>query len=162
MQDPGEMRRGNANACPLHVIARRQASAFSRRDSPELCCIHHPLGNQRAQGRPGGRCTRGTRAKRIAQRRESTGPGGDHTGLPCAVVYGLYALFPVNLALSPSPPRCVGIVGLLGTCMGVPEPHDFAVRDQRRSSVSAITSTAFRSTFVTTRTPLVSVRNEAS
>jgi len=46
--------------------------------------------------------------------------------------------------------------------MGAPEPHDFAVRDQRRSSVSAITSTAFRSTFVTTRTPLVSKRDAES
>ncbi|WP_024510176.1 hypothetical protein [Bradyrhizobium sp. ARR65] len=42
----------------------------------------------------------------------------------------------------------------LGACMGAPGPHDFAVRDACRSSIGTITSTAFRSTFVTTRTSL--------
>jgi hypothetical protein len=43
--------------------------------------------------------------------------------------------------------------------MGAPGPYDFAVRVIRRSSVGANTSTAFRSTFVTTRTSLVSKRD---
>ncbi|WP_407174942.1 hypothetical protein [Bradyrhizobium sp. STM 3562] len=42
----------------------------------------------------------------------------------------------------------------LGACMGAPGPHDFAVRDWGRSSVSTMAATAFRSTFVTTRTSL--------
>ncbi len=43
----------------------------------------------------------------------------------------------------------------LDASVGAPGPHDFAVRNPCRSSVSTITSTAFRSTFVTTRTPLI-------
>jgi len=34
-------------------------SAFSRRDPPELCVVFHPRKLQRAQGKPGARCTRG-------------------------------------------------------------------------------------------------------
>ena len=33
--------------------------AFSRRDAPEVCWKLFALGSQRAQGRPGARCTRG-------------------------------------------------------------------------------------------------------
>jgi hypothetical protein len=56
----------------------------------------HPLENQRAQGRPGGRCTRGSRAKNNCASAKTTGTDGDHTGLPRAMVYGLYALSPVS------------------------------------------------------------------
>jgi hypothetical protein len=43
----------------------------------------------RAQGRPGGRSTRGCTRKRNLRERVNHRYGGDHTGLPCAVVYGL-------------------------------------------------------------------------
>jgi len=47
--------------------------------------------------------------------------------------------------------------------MGAPGPHDFAVREGRRTSDGAFASTAFRSAFVTTRNaPLQSERNGAS
>jgi len=39
--------------------------------------------------------------------------------------------------------------------MGAPGPHDFAVRAMCRTSIGTRSSTAFRSTFVTTRTPLL-------
>src|SRR6185437_15419598 len=47
----------------------------------------------------------------------------------------------------------------LGTSQGVPEPHSFAVRIKRCSSVSAFASTASRPAFVTTRPPLLSRRD---
>jgi len=86
----------------------------------------------------------------------------DHSGPPCALVYGLYVLFSVNHCVCHRRPRVAfgAISENLAPNMGAPEPHDFAVRGQRRSSVSASTSTAFRSAFVTTRTPLVSERNK--
>ena len=37
----------------------RCASAFSRRDAPEVCKNRSRLDKQRAQGKPGGQCTRG-------------------------------------------------------------------------------------------------------
>src|SRR6185437_16964834 len=45
----------------------------------------------------------------------------------------------------------------LGTSQGVPEPHGFAVRIRRRSSVGANASIASRSTFVT-----IAIRPSAS
>ena len=42
----------------------------------------------------------------------------------------------------------------LGACMGAQGPHDFAVRVCAATSIGTSTSTAFRTTFVTTRTPL--------
>jgi hypothetical protein len=76
-----------------------------------------------------------------------------HPGLPCAVVYGL---------LRALPGEPTGEPGFLGTVIrmmldahhrklsasvGAPEPHDFAVRDSCRSSVSANASTASWPTF---------------
>jgi hypothetical protein len=58
--------------------------------------------------------------------------------------------------------RAFGASPRLGASVGAPGPHDFAVRNRCRSSVSRITSTAFRSTFVTTRTPLLPARNAES
>ena len=42
----------------------------------------------------------------------------------------------------------------LGACIGAPEPHDFVVRKCTARLSAQFASTAFRSTFVTTRTPL--------
>src|SRR5207302_10895000 len=41
------------------VVRGRYASAFPRRDAPELYLVACPLRDERAQGRPGARCTRG-------------------------------------------------------------------------------------------------------
>src|SRR5579883_2928901 len=46
----------------------------------------------------------GPRAKEICASARTTGTGGDHTGLPCAMGYGLYVISPVNQRLPPSPP----------------------------------------------------------
>src|SRR5258707_9370033 len=66
------------------------ASAFSRRDAPGVLHFVVPLGNQRAQGKPGTRCTRGlmcdVHQKRLhmsiqVQRR--------HSDFPCAMALRL-------------------------------------------------------------------------
>src|SRR6476619_8449872 len=44
----------------------------------------------------------------------------------------------------------------LSASIGAPGPHDFAVRDQLRSSSQAVTSTASHRAFVTCATPLSS------
>src|ERR1700740_1833946 len=62
-----------------------------------------PFRKQRAKGRPGGRMHPGLAHRRIARARKTTGTGGDHTGLPCAMVYGLYVLFGEPFRLPPSP-----------------------------------------------------------
>jgi hypothetical protein len=51
------------------------------------------------------------------------------------------------------------ILRQLGACMGAPGPHDFAVRADVVRPPTPAAATAFRFTFVTTRTPLVSKRD---
>jgi hypothetical protein len=84
--------------------------------------------------------------------RVTTGTDGNHSGLPCAVVYGLLRALPGEPACCHRHQRI--ILRELGACMGAPGPHDFAVRLTCRSSHGPSASTAFRSTFVTTRTSL--------
>ena len=75
--------------------------AFSRRIAPELCWKLFALGSQRAQGRPGARCTRGLVCnvhKECAH---------EHTGqrrtsdIPCAMALRLIACSPRRTALLP-------------------------------------------------------------
>jgi len=55
----------------------RHASAVSRRATPELLLFACPR-IMRAQGRPGGRCTRGSRAIRSCASAKTTGTGGSN------------------------------------------------------------------------------------
>ena len=60
--------------------------------------------NRRAQGRPGGRCTRGSRAKVGLRERENHRYRRIHSGLPCAVVLRLIRDLPGEpCRLPPSP-----------------------------------------------------------
>src|SRR5271154_560358 len=91
-----------------------------------------------------------------------TAEAPDTSGLPCAMVLTAYfRALPGDRAVLPqSPPRnCVP--RKLSASVGAPEPHDFAVRFKRRSSRVAKTSTASHPAFVTTRTPLLSRRDNA-
>ena len=54
---------------PTSVSNGRYESAFSRHELPELCVSFRPHRRQRAQGKPGAGCTRGSRATK------STGVG---------------------------------------------------------------------------------------
>jgi hypothetical protein len=79
----------------------------------------------------------GLRARKVAQRREDHRYRRNHTGLPCAVVYGLLRALPGEPAwLPPSLSRLpLELSAKLSACMGAPGPHDFAVRiDAARQS----------------------------
>ena len=100
---------------------------------PELCIFVCSLEDQRAQGRPGARCTRGLVCDVCKQ-------GSAHTsiqvqrrtsGLPCAMALRLIRGRPGDrLCLSPSP--CEALASSrLDTSNGVPGPHDFTVRNGR-------------------------------
>ena len=79
-----------------------------------------------------------------------------NAGFPCAVVYGLFRALPGDRAfLPPSWAATASIVANLNASIGASGPHDFAVRDIRRSSRAVIASTASRRAFVTCATPLV-------
>jgi uncharacterized protein (DUF3084 family) len=75
---------------------------FSRRNSPELCIIRYPRRNEGA-GKTGWPLHPGPPRKRCLRERDDHRYRRRHSGLPCAVVYGLYALSPVNQRLPPSP-----------------------------------------------------------
>jgi len=72
------------------------------------------------------------------------------TGPPCAVVYGLYALSPVNHSVCHRHRRDAQASSPTWRQTLGRQDHTISPSvKERRSSVSAFTSTAFRSTFVT-------------
>ena len=57
------------------VGARKRTFAISRRDVPEVWHQLHALSNQRAQGKPDARCTRGPVCNKVVEfAHEHTGP----------------------------------------------------------------------------------------
>ena len=73
-------------------------------------------------------CTRGPSRKKVAQRREDHRYRRNHTGLPCAMVYGLYVLSPVTGLFCHRHRRDAEHHRRLSASVGAPGPHDFAVR----------------------------------
>jgi hypothetical protein len=93
------------------------------------------LKNERAQGRPGARCTRGL-ACQDAQSKTHTSiqVQRKQSGLPCAMVLTAYfRALPgeTRACLSPSPARSVSSPANLTPAIGASGPHDFAVRISR-------------------------------
>jgi hypothetical protein len=81
-------------------------SSFPRRVSPGVLHLVSPSSKRRAQGRPGARMHPWAFARKDCAKARSHRYRRSHTGLPCAVVYGLYALSRVNLAdCHPRQPR---------------------------------------------------------
>jgi len=102
-------------------------AAFSRHVLPELCKILLPL-DERAQGRPGADLAHGPPAEK-KQAAVTTG-SAKTSGLPCATVYGLYALSPGTGCLAPVV-RTLVKASELDLSTGRPGPHDFVVRADR-------------------------------
>ena len=76
--------RRNDNVCS------RRTSAISRRDAPEGLHLVSPSGNQRAQGRPGARCTRGLMCNSVRSgAHEHTGSAESTPAFPAQWLYGL-------------------------------------------------------------------------
>ncbi len=128
----------------LPILRRIQtadvSSAFSRRVTPELCVLFHPPRYQRAQGKPGAGCTRGSRATK------STGVGPQvqpkHSGFPCAVVLTVsFALSPVTGLSCHRRPRQLLLLASLAPASGR-QDHTTSPAAFVRSSVARIASTA--------------------
>jgi hypothetical protein len=96
-------------ACaPRNDAGARHTSPASRRDAPELCPeIASAHQNERAQGMPGARCTRGLVCKMHKEKRTRAYRfSGGNPAFPARWFYGLFRALPGDRAfLPPSPPR---------------------------------------------------------
>ncbi len=116
----------------------------------------------RVQGRPGGRCTRGLAQKEFAQAQEPQVQAVITPALPARWFTAYGALSSVNLADCHRPPRCACASSALAPSLWGARTTRFHRPRRCRTSDSINPSTAFRPTFVTTRTPLVPERNGES
>ena len=129
----GESTRSRTTKSRLRVLAAQFARVL-RRSSPSV--------EQRAQGRPGGRCTRGLRAKGICAKRVDHRYRRGQPAFPARWFTTYCALFPVNLAVCHRPSRSSRFTWVEAPAFGAPEPHAFAVRARDRSSHGPFASTA--------------------
>ena len=100
---------------------------FSRRVAPEVCIPFVPPQNQRAQGRPGARCTRGL-ACNCAQRTRTRAYrfSGNTPAFPAQWLDGLLRALPGERLFCLR--RCANLSTQLDASTAAPGPHDFAVR----------------------------------
>ena len=119
---------------PPHQTASGYASAFSRRDAPEVCVIFTLLENR---GRRESRAPIAPAVVRTKSARVDHRFNRDHPGFPRAMVYGLLRALPGERAFLPPSPcgyRCIStrsgghISTRLDASFAAPGPHDFAVR----------------------------------
>jgi hypothetical protein len=106
----------------------RHALLISRRDAPEVFHFVVPR-NQRAQGRPGARCTRGLacdRCEEICTRAYRF--SGEHSGLPCAMALRLIRFRPGDRLSCHHHPLEALASHELDASTGASDPNDFAVR----------------------------------
>jgi hypothetical protein len=140
----------------LAMTEERHRYASSRRIAPELCIVHRPRKAEGA-GKAGWPHAPGLSRKRNLRERENHRYRRRHSGLPRAVVYGLYVLSLVSQCLfaTIASQHAFGACTRLDASVGASGPHDFAVRKSavRLSAPSRPPHSASR--FVTTRTPLV-------
>ena len=117
---------------------RRHSFAFSRHAAPEVCKFIGPQKREgagdpqeRAQGRPGARCTRGLMCK------DALGKNAhEHTGSAETLRPSLRNGFTAYIVLSPARPGLFvtvasvmrSIIANLTPAIGASGPHDFAVR----------------------------------
>ena len=77
------------------VMTTEYVFAISRRIAPEVCWKLFALGSQRAQGRPGARCTRGLVCNGHKEvRTRAYRSSGEHPAFPAQWLYGLYRALP--------------------------------------------------------------------
>src|SRR5213083_2680404 len=128
----------------LPAPERRQTSAISRRDASEFCKEPFAQRKQRAQGKPGARCTRSLACEiKIAHERSHHRFRRIQPGLPRAMVLTAYfALSPATRLFCHRHLRIWYVKTRLGlristrldASIGASEPHDFTVRGKHRSS----------------------------
>jgi hypothetical protein len=118
----------------------RRSFAISRLDPPELCQKFPYPRNQRAQGMPDARCTRGPVSKMEKERTRADRFSGGTPTFPAQWLYGLYRALPGDRACLTPSPREDGFVRPVGLAKPPRDltptteasgPHDFAVRSAR-------------------------------
>ena len=140
-----------ANASRLsQAMTAGYSFAISRRIAPEVLHFVCPLRKQRAQGRPGARCTRGL-ACNCAQKTRTRAYrfSGNTPAFPAQWLYGLLRALPGERLFCHRRPCRSLLLNELDASTAASGPHDFAVRDRPHSSVAALASTASHRTFVT-------------
>jgi hypothetical protein len=161
--------------CRYECVARR-ARSFKISNSRYPFRIHVRARRRRARPELMQRCpsrSRGRREDRVLSAHPrpvcvgskhtvvTTGRAGS-SGLPCAMVLTAYiALSPGTGLFCPRHFRENCFPRKLSASVGAPGPHNFAVRNQCRSSRDTTASTASHPAFVTTRTPLLPRRDGA-
>ena len=139
--------RATADKPLLAMTLMGHGLAFSRHDLPGVLHFVGPQENQRAQGRPDARCTRGLMCNSCNKNAHMSIQEQRRTsGLPCAMALRLIRGRPGDrLCLSPSP--CEALASSrLDTSNGVPGPHDFTVRNSPfvlRTAASTATCPSF-------------------
>src|SRR4249920_3414595 len=102
--------------------------AISRHVLPEVCIFVCPLRKQRAQGRPGARCTRGLVCKvRNKNAHEHTGSAGASRPSLRSGFTAYFVLSPVNGSFATVAAQGVNLAQL-DASTAASGPHDFAVR----------------------------------
>jgi hypothetical protein len=131
-------RRGTSFRFNFQTV-RGCASAFSRRDAPELCFDFRP---QETRGRRESRVRAApavSRAKgRSKKRTRAYRFSGGNPAFPAQWFYGLLRALPGDRAFWHRRPRKVLLPANLNTSVGVSEPHGFTVRSShaRQSQLS--------------------------
>jgi hypothetical protein len=118
----------------------------------------HPPEEQRVQGRPGGRCTRGSRAKDICASAKTTGTGGDNRPSLRGGLRLIRALLGEPSRLPPSPPRSFSAsLGLGAKALGR-QDHTSLFSNCRGQSwtKNPLVSVAYRPRLSTTSHPALS------
>ncbi len=141
-------RPGGRPACSvIAMTSARYESAFSRRLSPEFCTFI-TLENTRVQGRPGDRMHPGPPRKKHCASARDHRYRRRHSGLPCAVGYGLLRALLGELCLiaTVAVMRPLEPHDSLTPSLSAPEPHDFIRPRRCRSPHGTDPSTTFRAT----------------
>jgi hypothetical protein len=138
--------------------AGRHESMSSRRIFARA--LHHPLPSSKIGGRREGRVAAAPGApaqRKFARARKPQVQAVITPASPAQWFYGLYELSPVNQRLPPSPLRHLWSLARAWRLHGRARTTRLRRPPMCRTSTGTPTSTAFHTTFVTTRTPLVSV-----
>jgi hypothetical protein len=152
-REAASRRMGHENA-----VSTRPRSRSAFRPSFTSCFA---LSKIKGAGKTGWPLHPGPPRKRYLRERDDHRYRRIHSGLPCAVVYGLYVRSSVNQRLPPSPSRSFQLRWGLAPAWAR-QDHTTSPSASMPHVSSIFASTAFRTTFVTTRTPLVSARSGES
>jgi len=125
---------------PSRVTTSECEFAISRHALSEVCIFVCPSFNQRAQGRPGARCTRGLACQLRKQKcTRAYKFSGNTPAFPAQWLYGLLRTLPGERLFCH---RRRANLARLDASTAASGPHDFAVRFTPPSSVMASASTA--------------------